>query len=428
MKMKITDAELLESGLVRAAVKRPETWPELTAIAQPSDFQTQDAMRAWIAIGSAWRANIDPDELFINAYMAIGEDRAKLWLFDAIKEEPLTPSPASAIRTAERIAEAAFCRRLAADLQPLALKAKDDAHADRPELLRDLADLYRKAAESDKRRQDTSIRAAVERFQEERRLNRERGGVGLSTGFRQLVENGITYQPGHLWVVGGKTSVGKTAWMTEALCRFMELHPKRRACVFSTEMTESQNVARLLANRTGYAANVIAGGNMFPQHEERVLALMEHLAGQRLNIETMPRSLTDIATICRKLNMEPGGLDIVWIDFIQNVTTPAKDDYTRMSDIARGLQALALELKCTIVCLSQLSNQAAREEHDNLEFKGAGEIAIACDVGAILKRAKEDKAQLLFEIKKHRHGPDGRYLMRFADGYTRIEEVPNAEG
>lgn len=418
---------MLESGLVRAVVKRPETWPELAAIVKPRHFQQAEAMRAWVVIGENWRTDIDSNDLFTAAYIALGDERTKAWFFDAAQEEPLTMTPSGATNAALRIAEAAFVRRLGADLRALAEKTRDDAHCDRAGLLRDLSDLYRVASADGEQRRDNSISAAVERFSETQRENRERGSVGLRTGFTLLQEDGITYQPGHLWVVGGKTSVGKTSWMIEALSRFFRLNPDRRTAVFSTEMTETQNVARLLANSTGYAANVIASGNLFPQHAERVEAEKARLAGRRLEIHTLPRSLVDIAAICRRLNMAEGGLDMAWIDFIQNVTTPAKDAYTRMSDIARNLQALALELGCTIVCLSQLSNQAAREEYDNLEFKGAGEIATACDVGVILKRSKEDKSQLLFDVQKNRHGKCGMYRLQFAHGYTKIEEIEKVD-
>ncbi len=425
--MKTQDADMLESGLIRAAVKRPESWPELSGIVKPRHFQQAEAMRAWVAIGENWRADIAADELFASAYIALGDERAKAWFFDAAQEDPFTMSPAAAEDAARRVAEAAFVRRLGADLRALAEKTRDDAHCDRAGLLRDLSDLYRLASTDGEQRRDNTIAAAVGRFTETQRQNRERGSVGMRTGFTLLQDDGIEYQPGHLWVVGGKTSVGKSAWMIEALCRFFRLNQDRRAVIFSTEMTETQNVARLLANSTGYAANVIASGNMLPQHAEHVEAEKAVLAARKLHIETMPRALADIAAVCRRLNMSEGGLDMVWIDFIQNVTTPSKDDYSRMSDIARSLQALALELECCIVCLSQLSNQAAREEHDNLEFKGAGEIAAACDVGVFLKRAKQDRTQLLFEVKKNRHGRCGMYRLQFADGYTRIEEITRVE-
>ena len=113
---------------------------------------------------------------------------------------------------------------------------------------------------------------------------------------------------------------------------------------------------------------------------------------------------------------------------MQNVHRPGSDSqYAMMSQIAKDLQSLAHDLSCTIVCLSQLPNHAGREDTGILEYKGAGEIAAACDVGVLMKRAKEDKTKILFDVRKNRHGKCGKYLMRFADGWTRIEEIETVE-
>ena len=98
-----------------------------------------------------------------------------------------------------------------------------------------------------------------------------------------------------------------------------------------------------------------------------------------------------------------------------------------MSQIAKDLQALAHDCRCTIVCLSQLPNHAGREDTGILEFKGAGEIAAACDVGVLMKRAKEHASKILVDVRKHRHGKCGKYLLQYANGWTRIDELGPAD-
>jgi replicative DNA helicase len=93
------------------------------------------------------------------------------------------------------------------------------------------------------------------------------------------------------------------------------------------------------------------------------------------------------------------------------------------SQIAKDIQALAHDLRCTIVCLSQLPNHAGREDTGILEFKGAGEIAAACDVGVLMKRSKDDNSTILFDVRKNRHGKCGKYLLQFAEGWTKINEL-----
>ena len=335
------------------------------------------------------------------------------------------PAAASVARTlAERIATAANKRRLARGLHNLALQAQAGG-SNTEELLRGMEDLHRQVSIDQAGGEErVDMPSALERLAATQQRNRERGGVGWHTGFTLLQEDGISYQPGHLWVVGAWTSTGKTAWMIESVCRFFETNPGLRGAIFSTEMTEEQNMTRILANRSGIAARVILSGNMLPNHAEMVSRHCDWLSKHELYLFTKTNKMADIATQCRRLNMKDGGLDMVWLDFIQNVYKPGhKSNYEMMSAIARDLQALALELECNIVCLSQLPNHAGREDTGILEYKGAGEIAAACDIGVLMQRSKENKEILSYEVRKNRHGPCGKYLMRFADGFTHIEEM-----
>ena len=77
----------------------------------------------------------------------------------------------------------------------------------------------------------------------------------------------------------------------------------------------------------------------------------------------------DIYLRCKKEKLVRG-LDIVFIDFIQNMSAPGTI-YERMSTLAPRLQGMAKELECTVIALSQLAN-ADSAGSEQLNFKGAG--------------------------------------------------------
>lgn len=418
-----SDAEYLESILIATVLAYPDTYPVVSGIVKPTHFQTASAMNCWAAITGHWpKAKGDRAELQVLVYTSLPSQADKEWFFDVITDT--IPVPHAAEQYAARVADMAKTRRIHADMTAISAKYRDSVSGS-DALLADISYLLQK--ETGETDGDVSITAALERLEYIQEANRERGYVGKRTGFAMFQEDDIGYEPGHLWVIGAWTSVGKTAYMIEALNRFLDHNQDGKVLIFSTEMTEEQNLCRLLANRTGVGAKVILGGNMFPQHREKVDAHKAWLAARDLHIYTKTANIDEIMAQCRKHKMS-GKLDMVWIDFVQNVyRTGAKDQYTMMSTIARDLQALAHELECTVLCLSQLPNHAGREDTGILEYKGAGEIAAACDVGVLMKRAKEDKSKLLFEIRKNRHGKCEQYLMQFADGWTRIEEVSRAE-
>lgn len=409
-----SNSEYLESILVGTVLSKPDIFPEVAALVKARDFSTQGGRESWIKIGENF--SHDNSDLLTKVYIGLQGDSRK-WVMSATSDS--IPTPSAAKRNAKMIADSAKKRRLTATLRDLAAKSESSEYS-ADGILEGIVSAYNE--ESGEVDADIRINAAMQRFRSAQKKNAAKGGVGMRTGFDLFQGDYIVYQPGHLWVVGAWTSHGKTAFMVEAVNRFFTENPKGKQAVFSTEMTEEQNIARSLANLSGVNANVILSGQMLDNHKERVEANAEWLLSKNLFIHSKLRNIDDIMAQCRKLKYA-GGVDLVWIDFIQNVTRPGtKNQYDMMSQIAKDLQNLAHDLQCTIVCLSQLPNHAGREDSGILEFKGAGEIAAACDVGVLMKRSKDDERVILFDIRKNRHGKCGKYLMQFANGWTRIIE------
>lgn len=409
-----------EETLVGTVLMFPEKYPEAASIVRPTDFSDVRAMRVWMKIGEQFVSG--DDDLQVRVAMSMGTQEEFAWVVGLTSE--IIPLKSNVIRIARTIADTAKRRRLAAELRAIADKATlHGAVADW--VLEDMMAAYRR--EAGETNVDSRIGPVVERFKRVQAENKAVGRLGMRTGFRLLQDDFVVYQRGHLWVVGAWTSVGKSAFMIEAVNRFLHENEGGKVAVFSTEMREEQNIARILANRTGVNANVILSGEMLDMHARQVEEQAKWLAGTELVLHDNLRNIDDIIAQCRKLKFT-SGLDLIWIDFIQNVYRQnVSDQYSMMSQIAKDLQALAHDLSCTIVCLSQLPNHAGREDTGILEFKGAGEIAAACDVGVLMKRAKEDKTKILFDVRKNRHGKCGKYLLRFADGWTRIEELETVE-
>jgi replicative DNA helicase len=412
--MKTNESDYHESILVGTILHHPDLFPEIASIVKARDFQTTGGKESWLKVCECF--STDNKDFYVKVIMGLTGD-VRQWAMSASSET--IPSPSSAERIAKKVADISKRKRLAASLKAIALKAEENgSNADW--ILEDMLSAYN--MEMGEVEGDIRIPAVLERFNERQAKNQAKGGLGLRTGFDGFQNDYLVYQPGHLWVVGGWTSTGKSAYMIEGINRFLLENPAGKVAVFSTEMTEEQNVARILANRTGVNANVILSGQMLPNHIDRVEQEKKWLLKQNLYIHAKFRNIDDIMAQCRKLKFA-GGIDLIWLDFIQNVSRPGtKSQYDMMSQIARDLQNLAHDLQCTIVCLSQLPNSAGKEDSGILEFKGAGEIAAACDVGVLMKRSTTDEKVILFDIRKNRHGKCGEYLLQFDAGWTRIIE------
>ena len=103
----------------------------------------------------------------------------------------------------------------------------------------------------------------------------------------------------------------------------------------------------------------------------------------------------------------PSGYDVVIVDYGQLMeVTGAKSEYDANTTAARGLQSLAKRAPCTVIALSQVS-----QEHQRLGsadtvfgFKGSGAWAEVADLGLMLTRDKTTPDVLELAAAKNRHG------------------------
>lgn len=329
----------------------------------------------------------------------------------------ITQAPGSIKHIAEEIAE----RRRKKTIASIFKKALSEISSfNTTEIVPDL--IKKINSQIGKTKKDGSAKGVISRFKSIVAEANKTGRYGLQTGFAPMDNKYLAYQPGHLWVIGAWTSTGKTAWMMEAIKRLYWVGNPNIA-ILSTEMTEEQLVARYLANRTGVSANLILSGKARGRTKEKIEDETAMLEQKNIHIIDDLRNIEDIETFCKKTKIQTG-LDIVFIDFIQNVRKKGyRSKYEMMSDIAIDLQALAKACRCTIVCLSQIPTSAAKEDSGILEYKNAGEIAAAADIGAWMTKSKTDPSVILFHVKKNRHGECFYYGLRFEDNYTSLEEV-----
>lgn len=328
-------------------------------------------------------------------------------------------SPARVKYLSREISTEAKKRRILTKLKKI---EKDSEYYDAKTMLSDILDLYN--AENKDDIKDSSIQAVVKRYEEFQKENRRRGNIGIDTGFDFFRKKYIYYVPGHVWAIGGYTSVGKSASMIEMIER---LPDSAKSCVISTEMTREQIVARILSRKTGFETYVLLSGGLHDQRLEDEDRAKKDLLSKKLDVFEDVYFLDDIVSMLRMKHLQ-GGLNVAWVDYIQNCKVKgAKNEYQAMGMIAKTMQQTAKELRCTIILFSQVGNAAAKEDSGLLEFKGAGDIAAVADLGIWLTRSPDNKENLLWDFRKNRHGRTGSQVLRFTDGWTRLQEIDSVK-
>jgi replicative DNA helicase len=147
------------------------------------------------------------------------------------------------------------------------------------------------------------------------------------------------------------------------------------------------------------------------------------------NISTM-----ELRTKARRLQAEVG-LDLVIVDYLQlmqsSTTTKDANRVQEVSEISRGLKALARELKVPVIALSQLSRQPEMRESKEprlSDLRESGSIEQDSDLVLFLWREKDrggedhdaDGEVIKLRLAKHRNGPTGEIDLWFKKSQTRF--------
>jgi len=397
----------VELALVGSLMMAPDRIVKIADVVRVTDFIDSSAQIAFGLIMSEWQSKRPVDLVSI----AAKHPQIAAFLASATSAS-YTPGIVS---YAAEIADAARIRRIRTGIEAASMSEKAD------DILAYIMAVYQHEMRSGKK--SPTITEVLRRVDELVRVNRQEGRVGFSTGFDYLESLYIRYMPGHIWTIGGFTSVGKTAMMVQQICNLLASGENPSLLVISTEMTEEQIISRILANLTGVHSFRILTGRFHDEYEEDAVAsAKDRLSKVKMTIYDDIYRLEDIETAFRKADLQ-GGIDIGWIDYVQNCRWPdAKSQYQEQSEIAKRFQALAKDVRATLICLSQVSNDVGRGNTDNLELKGAGDWAAVSDIGMMLTRHKTEKYRLKSEIKKNRHGALGLAEFEYVREYTSIRE------
>ena len=130
--------------------------------------------------------------------------------------------------------------------------------------------------------------------------------------------------------------------------------------------------------------------------------------------------------------IEKEKFDIVYIDFLQNINVKwAKDEYTKMSEIALQCQLTAIKTKTTFVNLSQLNNNSRFESVKNATFKGSWSLYFSSDVIFVIWRDEMQEWLLKFYIEKNKFWKRWKMFDLWADfdkcKFNLFEEQPEEE-
>jgi replicative DNA helicase len=246
------------------------------------------------------------------------------------------------------------------------------------------------------------------------------------------------FQPSDLIIVAARPSMGKTAF-TLNIAQHAAIEAEKKVAFFSLEMSKESLVQRMLTSEARIDAQKLRKGMLRDDDFPRLARAAGILTHAPIWIDdTAGITLLEMRSKSRRLKAEQG-LDMIIVDYLQLMSGPANSESRQqeVSQISRGLKALAKELSVPVVALSQLSRAPEQRAGDSKrpqlsDLRESGAIEQDADLIMFIYRPEvydgpvdkdgnslEGRAEII--IGKQRNGPIGFVNLFFHKNYTRFE-------
>ncbi len=268
--------------------------------------------------------------------------------------------------------------------------------------------------------------------------------TGVATGFSELDDMTSGLQKGEMIIIAARPSMGKTA-LTLNIAENMATRNVPVA-FFSLEMGRQQLVQRLLAARSGIDTQRLRKNMLRKDDYRALMAACDELLDAPIYIDDTPGlTLLHLRAKARRM-AQKHEIGVVMIDYLQLMSSGRKVESRQLevSEISRGVKAMARELNVPVICLSQLNRAAEQREGHRprmSDLRESGSIEQDADVIAMLHREEyyhkadptwadenPDKigvAELI--IAKQRNGPTGTVNLTWIEQSTRFRDYSPAQ-
>ena len=273
--------------------------------------------------------------------------------------------------------------------------------------------------------------------------------------------------PSDLIIIAGRPSMGKTALATNIAFnvarRFVGERQENgsikalsggRVGFYSLEMSKEQLAGRIVSDVAGISSDRVRKNQLSGTEIGQMREVASELRDLPIHIDDGGgTSIAKITARARRLKRQLGGLELIVVDYLQlaSASTEARRGgrVQEITEITMGLKALAKELDCPVIALSQLSRKVEEREDKRpqlSDLRESGSIEQDADMvwfvyreAYYVGRAEPregtpehltweeamDRLEGLAEVivAKQRHGPIGTVRLAFNSDYTRFTDL-----
>ena len=417
-------------------------WDRAADLLNASDFYRHEHRLIYQAISSLIAGSKPADVITVfEALQSLGkaEDSGGLAYLNALAQS--VPSAANVRRYAEIVRERAVLRKLIAASDDIATKAFNPQGKPVSQILDEAeTKIFQIGEEGSRNKQGFQdmhrlVQSLLERVDELEKNGAEEV-TGIRTGFYDLDRYTAGLQKGDLIVLAARPSMGKTAFALN-IAEHVAVEEGLPVAVFSMEMGAAQLALRLVGSLARVDQQHLRTGKLRDDEWERLPVAASKLSQAPIFIdETAALNPAELRARARRLARQYGGtLGLIVIDYLQLMSGTSDNDENRatvLGEISRGMKALAKELQCPVIALSQL-NRGVESRNDKRpmmsDLRESGAIEQDADIITFIYRDdyynKDSKEPGVAEIiiAKQRNGPVGTVKLTFLKPLTKFDNL-----
>ena len=418
-------------------------WDRAADLLTESDFYRFEHKHIYTAIGKLINASKPADVVTVfDELTSLGraEECGGLAYLNALAQS--VPSAANLRRYAEIVRERAILRKLVATSDEIATAAMNPQGRAVTQILDEAeGKIFRIGEEGSRSQQgfqsmDRLVVQLIDRVNELAESGAQ-DVTGVRTGFYDLDKQTAGLQPGDLIVLAARPSMGKTAFAVN-IAENVAINEGLPVVIYSMEMGAAQLALRMVGSIGRIDQSHLRLGKLADDEWGRLSEAVDKLGKSSIFIDESPGlSPSEVRARARRQARICGQLGLIVIDYLQLMTGNGggseENRATVLGEISRGLKALAKELKCPVIALSQL-NRSVEQRPDKRpmmsDLRESGAIEQDADIIMFIYRDEyytkdECKEPGVAEIiiAKQRNGPVGTVKLMFQRMHTKFENL-----
>ena len=249
-----------------------------------------------------------------------------------------------------------------------------------------------------------------------------------------LMLTGGGFSPGQLIVIGGRPGAGKTG--IAANIAVGAVQRRHRVAYVSLEMTSADMLRRMICSRASVNLKKLSHLEQSPVERQDIAEALDDIAApDHPGLLMWKNQTASVLALRSELRREAAKapLAMVIVDYLQLMDSISHrrggdNRNNEIAEMSRGLKLLAMELKCVVIVLSQLSRDSEKQERRPKlsDLRDSGAIEADADIVlfpyTLPVEVLPDIVPYELIIAKQRNGPTGMVPLEFIRRFVRFDE------